>query len=92
VSLIADRGQRALPALDAAGDRGGRAVHAQYDSLTAVAEWARRAGQDVLARLGAPYDPFAGRFLAPDEGTLRGAFAGSIRARFPRSGSPDSRT
>jgi predicted transposase YbfD/YdcC len=46
-----------------------------YDSLTAVAEWARRAGQDVLARLGAPYDPFAGRYLAPDEGTLREVFA-----------------
>jgi predicted transposase YbfD/YdcC len=46
-----------------------------HDSLTAVAEWARRAGQDVLARLGAPYDPFAGRYLAPDEGTLREVFA-----------------
>lgn len=46
-----------------------------YDSLTAVAEWARRAGQDVLARLGAPFDPFSGRYLAPDEGTLREVFA-----------------
>src|SRR5436305_3316974 len=46
-----------------------------HDSLTAVAEWARRTGQDVLARLGAPYDPFARRYLAPDEGTLRAAFA-----------------
>lgn len=46
-----------------------------HDSLTAVAEWGRRAGQDVLARLGAPYHPLAGRYLAPDEGTLREAFA-----------------
>jgi predicted transposase YbfD/YdcC len=46
-----------------------------YDSLTAVAEWARRAGQDVLARLGAPFDPWSGRYLAPDEGTLREVFA-----------------
>ena len=46
-----------------------------YDSLTAVAEWARRADQRVLARLGAPFDPFSGRYLAPDEGTLREVFA-----------------
>lgn len=46
-----------------------------YDSLTAVAEWARRADQSVLARLGAPFDPWSGRYLAPDEGTLREAFA-----------------
>lgn len=46
-----------------------------HDSLTAVAEWARRAGQDVLERLGAPFDPFRGRYLAPDEGTLREVFA-----------------
>lgn len=46
-----------------------------YDSPTAVAEWARRAGQDVLARLGCPFDPFSGRYLAPDEGTLREVFA-----------------
>lgn len=46
-----------------------------YDSLTAVAEWARRADQGVLARLGAPFDPWPGRYLAPDEGTLREMFA-----------------
>ncbi len=46
-----------------------------YDSLTAVAEWARRADQSVLARLGAPFDPWSGRYLAPDEGTLRELFA-----------------
>jgi hypothetical protein len=46
-----------------------------YDSLTAVAEWARRAGQEVLARLAAPFDPWSGRYLAPDEGTLREVFA-----------------
>jgi predicted transposase YbfD/YdcC len=46
-----------------------------YDSLTAVAEWARRADQGVLARLGAPFDPWSGRYLAPDEGTLREVFA-----------------
>ncbi len=46
-----------------------------YDSLTAVAEWARRADQSVLARLGTRFDPWSGRYLAPDEGTLRQAFA-----------------
>ena len=46
-----------------------------HDCLAAVAQWARRAGPDVLARLGCPFDPFAGCFRAPDEGTLREAFA-----------------
>lgn len=46
-----------------------------HESLTAVAQWAQRADQSVLARLGAPFDPFKGRYLAPDEGTLREAFA-----------------
>jgi predicted transposase YbfD/YdcC len=46
-----------------------------YNSLTAVAEWAQRAGPQVLARLGVPYDPLKGCFRVPDEGTLREAFA-----------------
>ena len=46
-----------------------------HDSLTAAAEWGRRASQAVLARLGAPFDPWSARYLAPDEGTLREAFA-----------------
>ncbi|WTF17104.1 transposase family protein [Streptomyces sp. NBC_01601] len=48
---------------------------AGHNSLTAIAEWARRCDQDVLARLGCPLDPFAGRFKAPGERTLRDVFA-----------------
>ncbi|MFI5802057.1 transposase family protein [Streptomyces sp. NPDC051561] len=44
---------------------------AGHNSLTAIAEWVRRCDQDVLARLGCPFDPFTGRFKAPGEGTLR---------------------
>ncbi|MFF2936262.1 hypothetical protein [Streptomyces mirabilis] len=45
------------------------------NSLVAIAEWARRCDQDVLARLGCPFDPFAGRYRSPGERTLRDAFA-----------------
>jgi predicted transposase YbfD/YdcC len=41
------------------------------DRLTAVGQWIRRAGQDDLARLRAPWDPMAGRYRAPDEKTIR---------------------
>ena len=46
-----------------------------YDPLTLVAERARRADQNVLVRLGAPFDPWSARYPAPDEGTLREMFA-----------------
>ncbi|MCX5323839.1 ISAs1 family transposase [Streptomyces sp. NBC_00120] len=48
---------------------------AGHNSLTAIAEWVRRCDQDVLARLGCPFDPFTGRFKAPGERTLRDVFA-----------------
>ena len=41
------------------------------DRLTAVGQWVRRAGQDDLARLRAPWDPIGGRYRAPDEKTIR---------------------
>jgi len=41
------------------------------DRFTAVGQWIRRAGQDDLARLHAPWDPVAGRYRAPDEKTIR---------------------
>lgn len=48
---------------------------AGHDSVTAIAEWGRRAGDDVLARLDAPFDPIAGRYQSPDDKTLREAYA-----------------
>jgi predicted transposase YbfD/YdcC len=48
---------------------------AGHDSPAAIAEWARRAGDTVLARLGAPFDPFHGCYKAPHEGTLRELYA-----------------
>src|SRR5271155_3544112 len=44
---------------------------AGHDRLTAVGQWANRAGQADLARLRAPWDPVAGRYRAPDEKTIR---------------------
>jgi predicted transposase YbfD/YdcC len=41
------------------------------DRFTAVGQWARRASQQDLARLRAPWDPIAGRYRAPDEKTIR---------------------
>src|SRR5712664_3277271 len=37
------------------------------DRLTAVGQWIKRASQQDLARLRAPWDPMAGRYRAPDE-------------------------
>jgi hypothetical protein len=44
---------------------------AGHDQFTAVGQWIRRASQADLARLGAPWDPTAGRYRAPDEKTIR---------------------
>jgi predicted transposase YbfD/YdcC len=41
------------------------------DRFTAVGQWVRRASQQDLARLRAPWDPLAGRYRAPDEKTIR---------------------
>ncbi len=41
------------------------------DRLTAVGQWTRRASQEDLARLRAPWDPVTGRYRAPDEKTIR---------------------
>ena len=41
------------------------------DRLTAVGQWIKRASQQDLARLHAPWDPMAGRYRAPDEKTIR---------------------
>jgi predicted transposase YbfD/YdcC len=41
------------------------------DRLTAVGQWTKRASQEDLARLRAPWDPIAGRYRAPDEKTIR---------------------
>jgi predicted transposase YbfD/YdcC len=41
------------------------------DRFTAVGQWVKRAGQQDLARLRAPWDPLAGRYRAPDEKTIR---------------------
>src|SRR5712671_2021031 len=41
------------------------------DRLTAVGQWTRRASQEDLARLRAPWDPIAGQYRAPDEKTIR---------------------
>ena len=41
------------------------------DRFTAVGQWIRRASQQDLARLRAPWDPLAGRYRAPDEKTIR---------------------
>ncbi|MFJ2136453.1 ISAs1 family transposase [Streptomyces sp. NPDC087845] len=59
---------------------------ADHDSLGAIAEWGRRCGQEVLGRLGAPYDPFAGRYRAPDERTLRDAYGRVDPAELTRAG------
>jgi predicted transposase YbfD/YdcC len=41
------------------------------DRLTAAGQWIKRASQDDLARLRAPWDPLAGRYRVPDEKTIR---------------------
>jgi DDE_Tnp_1-associated len=44
---------------------------AENDRFTAVGQWIKRASQEDLARLRAPWDPLAGRYRAPDEKTIR---------------------
>ena len=41
------------------------------DSITAIWQWAARASQDKLGRLGARRNPLTGRFLVPSERTFR---------------------
>jgi len=41
------------------------------DSVTAIWQWAAGTGQDVLARIGARYDGWTGRYLVPSEATFR---------------------
>jgi predicted transposase YbfD/YdcC len=41
------------------------------DSVTAIWQWAARAPQDRLARLGARWNPFTRRFVVPSERTFR---------------------
>jgi hypothetical protein len=44
---------------------------AGHDSITAAAEWCRRAALEGLAAFGLPYHPFLGRYRVPSEKTLR---------------------
>lgn len=46
-------------------------TQAGNDSLTAAAEWCRRAAPEELAAFGLPYDVLRGRFRIPSEKTLR---------------------
>jgi predicted transposase YbfD/YdcC len=41
------------------------------DSITAIWQWAARASQEKLARLGAYRNPLTGRFIVPSERTFR---------------------
>jgi hypothetical protein len=41
------------------------------DSLTAIWQWAAGTGQQVLARIGARFDGWTGRYLVPSEATFR---------------------
>ncbi len=63
------------------------------DRLTAVGQWIRRASQQDLARLRAPWDPMAGRYRAPDEKTIRVVLDRLDRRALARAllGRPDSR-
>lgn len=44
---------------------------AGHDSITAAAEWCRRAAPEELAAFGLPYHPSLGRYRIPSEKTLR---------------------
>ncbi|WP_075692810.1 ISAs1-like element IS1629 family transposase, partial [Streptomyces acidiscabies] len=44
---------------------------AGHDSITAAAEWCRRATPEELAAFGLPYHPLRGRYRIPSEKTLR---------------------
>ncbi|MGW9030126.1 transposase family protein [Streptomyces sp. NPDC055722] len=65
---------------------GVRHVQRRTHSLTAIAEWVQRCEQAILARLGCPFDPFAGRFKAPGERTLRDAFGKVDAAALTQAG------
>jgi hypothetical protein len=41
------------------------------DCVTAIGQWAAGTDQDVLARIGARYDGWTGRYVAPSEATFR---------------------
>lgn len=41
------------------------------DGVTAIWQWAAGTGQDILARIGARYDGWTGRYLVPSEATFR---------------------
>jgi len=41
------------------------------DCVTAIWQWAAGTGQDILARIGARYDGWTGRYLVPSEATFR---------------------
>jgi len=41
------------------------------DCVTAIWQWASGTGQDVLARIGARYDGWTGRYVVPGEATFR---------------------
>jgi predicted transposase YbfD/YdcC len=63
------------------------------DRFTAVGQWIRRASQQDLARLRAPWDPMAGRYRAPDEKTIRVVLDRLDRRALARAlpgGRPDS--
>lgn len=45
------------------------------DSMTAIRQWAARAPQAQLARIGARYEPLTGQFLVPSERTFRRVLA-----------------
>ena len=45
------------------------------DCLAAIWQWAAGTGQDVLARIGARYDGWTGRYVVPSEATFRGVLA-----------------
>src|SRR5712692_9467248 len=64
------------------------------DRFTAAGQWIRRASQQDLARLRAPWDPMAGRYRAPDEKTIRvvlDRLDPRALARALPGGRPDSR-
>jgi predicted transposase YbfD/YdcC len=46
------------------------------DCVTAIWQWAAGADQEVLARIGARYDAWTGRYLVPSEPTFRRVLAG----------------
>jgi hypothetical protein len=45
------------------------------DCVTAIWQWAASTDQEVLARIGARYDAWTGRYLVPSEPTFRRVLA-----------------